>query len=122
MGQQQNLQLQGLEGNSWLAENAAAQESGLGNEAQNSLLSGASSELQTGALEQQLQQEELNVPEEQFLQQQAFPYQATDYLAGLVEGAAPGEAGAHELRADRAVGGPLTCCPSALRTGGKAES
>jgi hypothetical protein len=93
LGQQQNLQLQGLEGNSWLAENAAAQESGLGNEAQNSLLSGASSELQTGALEQQLQQEELNVPEEQFLQQQAFPYQATDYLAGLVEGAAPGEGG-----------------------------
>jgi hypothetical protein len=93
LGQQQNLQLQGLEGNSWLAENAAAQESGLGNEAQNSLLSGASSELQTGGLEQQLQQEELNVPEEQFLQQQAFPYQTTDFLAGLVEGAAPGEGG-----------------------------
>lgn len=93
LGQQQNLQLQGTEGGSWLAENAAAQEAGLGSEAQNALLSGASSELQTGALEQQLQQEELNVPEEQFLQQQAYPYQATDYLAGLVEGAAPGEGG-----------------------------
>jgi hypothetical protein len=90
---QQNLQLQGGEGSAWLAENAAGEEAGLGNQAQNSLLSGASAQLQTGALEQQLQQEELQVPEAQFEQQQQFPYQTTNYLAGIIEGAAPGEGG-----------------------------
>jgi hypothetical protein len=90
---QQNLQLQGGEGSGWLAENAAGLESGLGTTAQNSLLSGASAELQTGGLEQQLQQEELGVPESYFAQQQAFPYAATNYLAGITEGAAPGEGG-----------------------------
>ena len=93
LGQQQNLQLQGLEGNSWLNENAAAMEAGLGSQAMNSLLSGASAELQSGALQQQLEQEELNVPIEQFMQQQAYPFQTTDFLAGITEGAGGGMGG-----------------------------
>ncbi|HWI26495.1 MAG TPA: hypothetical protein VN668_05955 [Stellaceae bacterium] len=86
LGQQQNLQLQGMEGDAWRAANAAAMEAGLGNQAQGSLLSGASTELQAGALGQQLQQEEMNVPIGQFLQQQSYPFQTTNFLAGLTEG------------------------------------
>ncbi|HXZ02286.1 MAG TPA: hypothetical protein VEI03_19990 [Stellaceae bacterium] len=90
---QQNLQLQGAEGTGWLAENAAGLESGLGAAAMNSLLSGASAELQTGALQQQLQQEELAVPAAQFQTAQAFPYAATNFLAGITEGAGSGMGG-----------------------------
>lgn len=93
LGQQQNLQLQGLEGNSWLDENAAAMEAGLGQQEQGSLLSGASSELQAGALGQQLEQEELDVPIQQFEQQQAYPFQTTNFLAGITEGAGSGMGG-----------------------------
>lgn len=90
---QQNLQLQGASATDWLQQNAAGMEANLGNEAQNSLLSGASAELQAGGLQQQLEQEQLNVPIEQFQQQQAWPYQTTNFLAGIVEGAGPGEGG-----------------------------
>lgn len=93
LGQQQNLQLQGLEGDSWLSENAAAMEGGLGQQAQGSLLSGASSELQAGALGQQLEQEELDVPMEQFAQQQSYPFQTTNFLAGITEGVGPSMGG-----------------------------
>jgi hypothetical protein len=93
LGQQQNLELQGMEGDAWRAANAAGMEAGLGNEAQASLLNGASSELQAGALQQQLQQEQLDVPEAQFQQQQAYPFQTTDFLAGLTEGVGGGMGG-----------------------------
>jgi hypothetical protein len=90
---QQNLQLQGASASDWLAQNAAGLESGLGTTAQNSLLSGANAELGAGNQEQSLQQQELNVPLAEFQQQQAYPFQVTNYLAGLVEGAGPGEGG-----------------------------
>jgi hypothetical protein len=90
---QQQLELQGGEGSSWLAENAAGLESGLGTTAQNSLLSGASAEMQAGGLGQQLQQEELQVPEGNFQLEQQFPYAVTNWLAGITEGAAAGEGG-----------------------------
>lgn len=90
---QQNLQLQGASASDWLAQNAAGLETGLGTTAQNSLLSGANAELGAGTAEQSLQQQELNVPLAEFQQQQAFPYQVTNYLAGIVEGAGPGEGG-----------------------------
>jgi hypothetical protein len=93
LGQQQQLQLQGMEGDAWRQANAAYQMGGLGNEAQNSLLSGAAAQLQAGTMGQQLQQEQLNVPIEQFYQQQAYPFQTTQFLAGLTEGIAPGEGG-----------------------------
>ena len=90
---QQQLQLQGAEGSSWLAQNAANTEAGLGNQAQNSLLSGASAQMQAGGLEQQLQQEQLAYPQQMFQQQQAFPYAQTNYLAGITEGAGAGMGG-----------------------------
>jgi hypothetical protein len=74
------------EAQNWLAENAASQFGALGNEAQNSALSGASAQLQTGALQQQLAQSEINIPYEQFLQRQAYPFQTTNYLANITEG------------------------------------
>lgn len=83
--QQQN-QLSANEANAWLNSQAGFGEMNLGTEAQNSALSGAAAQLQGGTLEQQQAQENLNVPYEQFLQQQAYPFQTTSWLEGLTEG------------------------------------
>jgi hypothetical protein len=97
---QQQSQLQANEANSWLNSQAGFGEMNLGQEAQNlplteaqaqlgigsAQLGQASAQLQTGGLEQQLGQEQLNVPYEEFLQQQAYPFQTTNYLAGIAEG------------------------------------
>jgi hypothetical protein len=88
---QQNLQLQAGSATDWLNQNAAGLMSSLGTSAQNSLLSGAQGELSAGDMMQQLQQQEINVPIAQFEQQQAYPFQTTNFLAGLTEGIAPGE-------------------------------
>jgi hypothetical protein len=58
----------------------------LGNEAQNSALTGAAAELQAGGQQQQLAQEQMNIPYEQFMQQQMFPYQQLGWLGNLTEG------------------------------------
>jgi hypothetical protein len=57
----------------------------LGNEAQSASLAGANAQLGAGTLQQQLAQENLNVPYEEFVQQQAYPYQTTGWLAGIDE-------------------------------------
>ena len=57
--------------------------SGLGAQSQNLALQQAMAQLQTGALQQQQQQQQLNVPLQDFLQQQAYPYQQLSWLAGL---------------------------------------
>src|SRR6185437_10433175 len=49
-------------------------------------LTGANSLLGIGGLEQQLGQEQLNVPYEEFQQQQAYPFQTTNWLSGITEG------------------------------------
>lgn len=58
----------------------------LGSEAQNTALTGASAQLNAGTLEQQLAQEQLNVPYEQYLQEQAYPYQQESFLSGIDTG------------------------------------
>lgn len=70
------------------AENAAAgyAEGNLGAEAQNTALTGAAAQLNAGTLEQQQAQTELNVPYEQYLAAQAYPYQNLDFLAGIDTG------------------------------------
>jgi hypothetical protein len=88
---QQNLQLQAGSATDWLNQNAAGLMGGLGTSAQSSLLSGAQGQLSAGDMMQQLQQQEMNVPIAQFEQQQAYPFQTTNFLAGLTEGIAPGE-------------------------------
>lgn len=90
--QQQN-QLGANEQNAYLSQQGAANLANLGTSAQNSALTGANAQLQTGALQQQLGQEALNVPYQQFIQTQAYPYQQLSSLesaAGLAGGLAGG--------------------------------
>ncbi|MGH7746270.1 MAG: hypothetical protein ACREQ5_16150, partial [Candidatus Dormibacteria bacterium] len=89
---QQSTELQGMEGDAWRAANAGYELGGLGTEAEGQTLQGASAELQAGGLGQQLQQEQLDVPYEQFLQEQAYPFQTTQFL-GQETGIAAGGAG-----------------------------
>jgi hypothetical protein len=83
---QQQTGVGAQEATGWLGENAGFGMGNLGNEALNSTLTGANAQLQAGALGQQLSQEQLNVPYEQFLQQQAYPFQTTSWLGNMVEG------------------------------------
>lgn len=62
---------------------------GLGSGAQNSALQGAAALNSAGAQQQTLAQQQLNVPYQQFQQQQQYPFQTTQFLAGLMGGAAP---------------------------------
>jgi hypothetical protein len=69
-------------------QNTAYSLGNLGTAMQNSALSGASATLNAGTLQQQVAQENLNVPYEQYLQQQAYPYQNLDFLSGILGSAA----------------------------------
>ena len=83
--QQQN-QLSANEANAYLNSQAGFGEMNLGTEATNLPLQQASAQLQTGALQQQQQQEQLNVPYEQYVQQQAYPFQTESWLSGIDTG------------------------------------
>lgn len=74
------------EANNWLASQAGFGLANLGNEAYNTTMSGANALLGVGGLEQQTAQEQLNVPYEQYLAAQAWPYQETSWLGGLATG------------------------------------
>lgn len=84
--QQQGAQLGANEANSWLNSQAGFGYGNLGSEAQNTSLTGANALLGVGGIEQAQQQSQLNVPYEQFLQQQAYPFQTTGWLSGITEG------------------------------------
>ena len=58
----------------------------LGQENLSTILQGAQAQLGTGATQQQQAQAELNVPYQTWLQEQAFPYQQTGWLAGVETG------------------------------------
>lgn len=90
---QQQAQLGANEANSYLAQQGAFGMANLGNEAFNTTLSGANAQLAAGQQQQQQTQSELNVPYEQFLQQQAYPFQTTSYLANLATGVGSGMGG-----------------------------
>lgn len=66
--------------------------SGLGGQAQNQALTGASAQLSTGALQQQLAQEQLNIPYQQFQAAQNYPFYTTNFL-GQMTGMAGAGAG-----------------------------
>lgn len=83
---QQTTQLGANEANSWLDSQAGANEANLGAESLNTQLSGANAELQSGGLQQQETQEQLNVPYEQYLQAQAYPFQTAGWLTSEEEG------------------------------------
>lgn len=91
--QQQGAQISANQANAWLASQGAFGESNLGTTALNSGLQGASAQLQSGALQQQQAQEGMNVPYEQFLSQQAYPFQTTGWLSGISTGVGGSEGG-----------------------------
>jgi hypothetical protein len=71
------------EANAWLASQGAFGMANLGNMAQNLGLSGANAQLQAGGLQQQLAQEELNVPYSQWQAATAYPFQIANFEMGL---------------------------------------
>lgn len=81
--QQQGVGLQAQEATNQGAQNAAYAYGMLGPAALNTSLTGAAANLQAGNMQQQLGQEQLNIPYEQFIQQQAWPYQQLGFLGGL---------------------------------------
>lgn len=83
---QQQAQLGATEANSWLNSQAGAAMGNLGQEALGTGLTGANALLGIGGLEQTQGQAELNVPYEQYLAQQAYPFQETGWLANIAEG------------------------------------
>lgn len=85
--QQQNQQV-----NAQRAGQAAYTAGSLGQEAQGLALSGAQAQLGTGGLQQQLAQQNLNWPYQQYMMAQAYPYQQTQWLAGI-EGGIGSQAG-----------------------------
>lgn len=85
--QQQGAQLGALEAQGWLGSQSAFGLGQLGGESQNLAESGAQSILGAGNMQQQLAQEQLNVPFYQYQAQQAYPFQTQNWLANIVEGA-----------------------------------
>ncbi len=83
---QQQTQLGANEANAWLNSQAGYGMANLGNAAQTSALTGSNALLGVGGLEQQQAQSELNVPYQQYLAQQAYPFQSTGWLANIAEG------------------------------------
>jgi len=76
--QQQNQQM-----NAQRAAQGAFTFGNLGTTAQNSWLQGAQAQLGAGAVQQGTQQTDLNAQYQQYLNQLAFPYQQTQFLAGV---------------------------------------
>lgn len=70
----------------WLSAQTGAQMAGLGQQQFNSQLQGANALMGAGALQQQQAQQGLNIPYEQYLAGQSYPYQTTGWLANIAEG------------------------------------
>ncbi len=83
---QQQAQIGANEANAWLGTQGTALEQGLGTTAQATALTGANAQAGAGAQQQQLSQSQLNIPYEQFLAQQAYPFQNLSWLSSLSTG------------------------------------
>lgn len=83
---QQQTQLSADQANKYLQAQGAYGLGNLGNETMSTGLQGANAQLTTGGLQQALAQSQLNVPYQQFLQQQAYPFQTSQWLANISEG------------------------------------
>lgn len=83
---QQQAQIGANEANNWLSSQAGFGLGNLGNEAESTALGGANALLGVGGLEQGQAQANLNVPYEQFLAQQAYPFQTSQYFSNIAEG------------------------------------
>lgn len=122
---QQSLQTQ--QANNSNASQAAYSLGNIGTSLQNSALTGAGAQLSAGTLEQQLNQENLNVPYEQYLQQQAFPYQNLDFLSSMFPGIAAGTGSTTKQTTPGAnpfsqvLGLAATAAPFFIKDGGRAR-
>lgn len=90
---QQAAQLGANTTNNWLSSQGAYGEAALGNQAFNTALQGAGAQLSTGQQQQTLAQSALNIPYEQFLQQQSYPYQNLSWLSNISTGIGGGSGG-----------------------------
>lgn len=86
LGTQQNLQLQAGTADAYRAEQAAQQFGQLGTASLATNLTAAQAQLQSGTLQQQQQQSQLNVPYQNYLNSQLYPFQTTGWLSNIVEG------------------------------------
>ena len=128
---QQSTGLGAEEASGWLGENAGSQMAGLGTTSLTDALTGASANLSAGSQQQQLAQEQLDIPYEEFEQQQAQPYQQLGWLGNLVEGTGSQSGGTSSTTSPSAstasqVGGlglgfgSLLSGIGSLKTGGRA--
>lgn len=90
---EQQLQLGEQQAQGWLGEGAAYALGNLGQEQQGLALQGSQALEGVGAQTQAEHQAQLNVPYEQFEQQQAYPFQTTGWLANIAEGIGSQEGG-----------------------------
>jgi hypothetical protein len=90
---QQQTGIAAQEASQSLQESAGLGENQLGTSALTNGLNEANAQLASGQLQQQQAQSELNVPYENFLQQQAYPFQTTGWLGNIAEGIGSNEGG-----------------------------
>lgn len=83
---QQDQQRGANETNAWLNAQAGFGNANLGKSAQDSRYTDISTLLQSGGLQQALNQANLNVPFADWQQEQAWPFQTTNFLSGLTTG------------------------------------
>lgn len=113
---QQQAQLGANEANSYLNQQGAFGLGNLGNEALSTGLTGANAQLQAGTLQQQQNQAQLNVPYQQFLQQQAYPFQTAQFYSNVAEGLGSNSGGTGTSTSTAPA--PNSILPFGLKRGG----
>jgi hypothetical protein len=83
---QQGLGFNANQAQAQLAQQAGYGMAGLGREAQSSTLTGAQALAGMGALQQEQAQRQLNVPYQQFMAAQQYPFQTTGWLSNITSG------------------------------------
>jgi hypothetical protein len=83
---QQGLGFNANQAQAQLAQQAGYGMAGLGREAQSSTLTGAQAMAGMGALQQEQAQRQLNVPYQQFMAAQQYPFQTTGWLSNITSG------------------------------------
>lgn len=90
LGQQE---LGAAQGQGWLSAQSGAGMAGLGNQALSSTIASGNALLGAGAQQQAQAQQSLNIPYQQFLAQQAYPFQTTGWLSNIAQGLGSGAGG-----------------------------
>lgn len=79
-------QLSAAQAQGWLSAQSAAGFAGLGNQALSGTLQTGNAQLGAGAQQQAQAQQSLNIPYQQFLAQQSYPFQTTGWLSNIAQG------------------------------------